>query len=151
MGGRMIFANEKFADCSTECAMFVTMHWEELFGKKKFRANWKAVETLEKAGQFAYYTMRDDLGKICGHVGYRITDCPFFGCLTATDSFFYVLPEHRGTHEISNLLRFAAKHLQVCGIEDVFAAHLVVNNKLPAAMDRAGYSLVSKMYRYEGK
>ena len=50
MGWRMILANEKFADCSTECAMFVTMHWEELFGKKKFRANWKAVEALERLG-----------------------------------------------------------------------------------------------------
>jgi hypothetical protein len=151
MGGDMIFANEKFADCSTECALFVTMHWQELFGKKKFKANWKAVDALEKSGKFAYYTMRDDLGKLCGHVGYMITDCPFFGCLTATDSFFYVLPENRGTHEISKLLEFAAKHLQACGVEDVFAAHLFVNKKLPAAMDRANYGLVSLMYRYEGE
>jgi RimJ/RimL family protein N-acetyltransferase len=145
----MIIANEKFADCSTECAIFGAMHWQELFGKKRFRANWKAVEALEKANQFAYFTMRDDDGKLCGHVGYRITECPFFGCFTAIDTFFYILPEHRGTHEISDLLRFAANYLQACGIEDVFAAHLVVNKKLPAAMERAGYGLVSKMYRFE--
>jgi len=139
---------DKYADCAADMAVLSAMHWKELFGPKGYRADSGAITDMEHAGAFALFTLRDEAGVLAGYVAFTLARSPFFGINIATESGFYLLPEHRGAFAMTKLLRFAAETLTKNGIQRVLLAHANENN-IASLVKRAGFTPSGVNYFYE--
>ena len=141
---------ESYESCAAEAAVLTALHWQEMYGKQGYRANHGGMVDLEKAGGFAYFTLRDTDGKLCGHAGFMVLNSPFYGMLIAIDVFYFVLPEHRGGLGICKLLRLAGEHMTKCGIRRIMASHHVGSDLHPI-LERAGYVMSASMFTFRSK
>jgi hypothetical protein len=137
--------HELFRDNVADAASLIAAHWKEFYGPAGFRTDFGGMVDTEANGGFKYFTLRDDEGKLAGHLGMMVMSLPYYGKVIAMDIFYYVLPEYRGSFAICKLLKFGAQALQSMGVQQINISH-PENKDLGVVLKRAGFNKSGEMY-----
>lgn len=146
----MILNCEKVADCLDEWRALGEAHWNEFYQNSDFHPDVEALVHQEQNGQFVYFSMRDENGKLCGQAGFTVSYNPIFSAFVAYDSFFYVSVEHRNKSNMKNLLRFAGAYLNARGVPQVLAGHHLEQD-LSSLLKGANFAPASMLYLFTGE
>jgi GNAT superfamily N-acetyltransferase len=149
MGWHMIFAREKVADCMDEWRVLGNDHWNEYYQDFDFHPDENGLKEQESNGQFVYFSMRDEHGKLCGQAGFTVNYNPIFSSYVAYDSFFYIAPKHRNKNNMKKLLYFAGKNLNESGVNQVLAGHHLEQD-LSSLLKGASFNPASMLYLFTG-
>lgn len=144
----MNIQNELFRDCVSEAAILFSSHWIELYGKFENRTNNDGIVDLEAQNRFAYFTVRDEYNSLTGHAGFIIINSPIHGCVMALDAFYYMKPEHRGTLDISKLLRFSAEYLMSHDVDRVVVS-MMMEKDISPIIKLAGFVKSGETFIYQ--
>ena len=143
-------AQELMANNTADIAVLTGLHWKEMYGSSAgYSPDFASALLSERNGGAAYFTLRDQEGKLAGHASFMVFKSPFYGKLIAMDIFYYILPEYRGSFGMCKLLRFAGSTMRSQGVEQIIVSHKTDNNLSPILI-RAGFEKTGEMYFYEG-
>ena len=117
MGARMnlTFQAEPFAAWHRQAIPHMEAHWREIaLYQDRFPLNpdWDRGLALEKSGQLAAYTARDEAHYLQGYaVFFILRHAHYLDCLLASSDLFYLTPDHRRGSAGARFLKFCDAHL----------------------------------------
>lgn len=130
-----------------EIRPLVKAYWDEAESYRHYQElnmSWERYHEYEQAGMLHCVTARDD-GVLVGYaVGY-ISDSMRTQAKTWGDDMFYVVPEYRGRHVGTGLMRYIEQVCQKIGVVEIFL-HTRSHSDVPAMAKHLDYEEVSVQY-----
>lgn len=119
----LLFAVERLADCWDDFIKLAQSHWEEtqLHPRgKPLNPDKNRYLKAEADGWFIFCTARDGR-KLVGHLGFYLTPSMHTQSLTATEDYWFILPEYRRGRNAIDLYLFAEHEIVRRGGQEIEA------------------------------
>lgn len=145
---QITFQRELQGDVINDSRKLWKAHWEETEGYRSgvgYQPDEGQLFKLDELGQLRIYTARGENNILLGHLCYithisRHTSKP-----SATEDYFYVIPEARGSGIAMRLLKFAINDLRQNGYTEIGMSEKITNPIGPL-LKRVGFKHVANFY-----
>ena len=140
---------ESLVDAFDEAGVLWKAHWKETevaYRTAPLDPDYVQFTRLEELGWSRYFTARVD-GKLAGHLYFIVYTNRHTRTKTATEDFFFFMPEHRLGMNALKLLRFAVASLKAEGCDQVgMSSKLTGAKDIDPFLRRAGFRHVANYY-----
>jgi GNAT superfamily N-acetyltransferase len=144
----LTYALESLETILVEAMHLWKAHWDETEGYREVQGydpDLAQFIYLDRNNMFREFTVRDEFGKLVGHLGYILHNSRHTKRKAASEDFFYLLPEHRQGMNAMKLLRFAVAQLKDDGCVEIGMSSKLTNDIAPL-LKRAGFKHVAQYY-----
>lgn len=142
------FNSERLEAVLPEVQALWALHWKETEGYRDalgYNPDLKAFVAYDRGGMFRLFTVRDEVGRLMGQIGFIVFPSHHTQQKTAGEDFWYVRKEARGRGIARKLLSFAVEALRQ---EEV--RHITLTDKLPSDLGPLvkplGFEFVARQY-----